>query len=60
MPPIEEVDSRTFYGKAYQDIQTRTPSIKRAQELLGWSPKVALQDAMKKTLDAFIEENPLP
>ncbi len=60
VPPIEEVDSRTFYGKAYQDIQTRTPSIKRAQELLGWSPKVALQDAMKKTLDAFIEENPLP
>ncbi|HEY3489342.1 MAG TPA: bifunctional UDP-4-keto-pentose/UDP-xylose synthase [Candidatus Deferrimicrobiaceae bacterium] len=56
IPPIVEVNSKQFYGEGYQDIQTRTPSIKRAQELLGWTPKVGLKDAMKKTMDAFLEE----
>ena len=60
IPPIVEVDSRQFYGEGYQDIETRTPSIRRAQECLGWSPKVGLEDAVKRTMDAFIEENGLP
>lgn len=57
---IVEVDSKRFYGEGYQDIQTRTPSIARAKERLGWSPKVGLQEALKRTLDAFLEENELP
>lgn len=60
VPPIVDVDSGAFYGKGYQDIQTRTPSICRAKERLGWAPKVGLEDALQRTLDAFIEENPLP
>ncbi|HEY5996731.1 MAG TPA: hypothetical protein VIU29_06895, partial [Candidatus Deferrimicrobiaceae bacterium] len=56
IPPIVEVNSKQFYGEGYQDIQTRTPSIRRATELLGWTPKVGLKDAMKKTMDAFLEE----
>lgn len=57
VPGIVEVDSRQFYGAGYQDIQTRTPSIARAKELLGWSPKVDLKTALEKTLNAFIAEN---
>jgi nucleoside-diphosphate-sugar epimerase len=56
-PEIVEVDARRYYGEGYQDIQTRTPSIARAREVLGWEPKVGLRDALSKTLDAFIEEN---
>jgi UDP-4-amino-4-deoxy-L-arabinose formyltransferase/UDP-glucuronic acid dehydrogenase (UDP-4-keto-hexauronic acid decarboxylating) len=54
------VDSKQFYGEGYQDIQTRTPSIRRAKECLGWSPKVGLQEALARTLDAFLEENAPP
>ncbi len=54
---IVEVNSRQFYGAGYQDIQTRTPSIARAKECLGWSPKVGLKKALEKTLNAFIEES---
>ena len=54
---IVEVESGQFYGKGYQDIQTRTPSIARAKECLGWSPTVGLEVALKKTLDAFIAES---
>ncbi|MBI5343449.1 MAG: bifunctional UDP-4-keto-pentose/UDP-xylose synthase [Deltaproteobacteria bacterium] len=60
VPKIVEADSKRFYGEGYQDIQTRTPSIARAKEFLGWSPKVGLQDALKRTLDAFLEENEPP
>ncbi len=60
LPPIEEVGAKEFYGAGYQDIQTRTPSIERAKSLLGWEPKYGLEDALKRTLDAFLEENPLP
>ena len=56
VPPIVEVGSKTFYGEGYQDIQTRTPSVARAKERLGWAPKVGLKDAMKRTMDAFLEE----
>ncbi|HPI91960.1 MAG TPA: bifunctional UDP-4-keto-pentose/UDP-xylose synthase [Deltaproteobacteria bacterium] len=48
--------SGEFYGKGYQDIQTRVPSIQNAQEMLGWAPKVPLDDALKRTLDSFLEE----
>jgi nucleoside-diphosphate-sugar epimerase len=54
--PIVEVTSKEFYGEGYQDIQTRTPSIRRAKEILGWEPKVPMKTALKKTLDAFLAE----
>ena len=54
--PIIEVNSKQFYGEGYQDIQTRTPSIRRAKEILGWEPKVPMRTALKKTLDAFLAE----
>ncbi|MRR38011.1 NAD-dependent epimerase/dehydratase family protein, partial [bacterium] len=49
-------DAESFYGESYQDIQTRVPSIERARKILGWEPQVALDDALQKTLDAFLEE----
>ncbi|MDX1815645.1 MAG: bifunctional UDP-4-keto-pentose/UDP-xylose synthase, partial [Thermodesulfobacteriota bacterium] len=56
-PEIVEVNAQQYYGEGYQDIQTRTPSIARAREALGWAPKVGLREALSRTLDAFIEEN---
>ena len=48
--------SGEFYGQGYQDIQTRVPSIKNAMTRLGWKPKVSLDEALKRTLDSFLEE----
>ncbi|PMP63463.1 MAG: bifunctional UDP-4-keto-pentose/UDP-xylose synthase [Desulfurella multipotens] len=53
---IIEIDSKEFYGESYQDIYNRKPSIKKAKELLNWEPKVALEDALKLSIDAFINE----
>ncbi|MGC9325462.1 MAG: bifunctional UDP-4-keto-pentose/UDP-xylose synthase, partial [Desulfomonilia bacterium] len=46
----------TFYGKGYQDIYTRVPSIENARERLRWEPKISLEDALKMTLDSFVIE----
>ncbi len=48
---LVEVPSAQYFGKYYQDIQRRVPSIKNATERLGWTPKVGLEQAIRLTLD---------
>lgn len=48
---VVEVPSAQYFGKYYQDIQKRVPSIKNATEKLGWEPKVNLETAIRLTLD---------
>ncbi len=45
------VPSEKYFGKYYQDIQRRVPSIAHAKKQLGWAPKVDLKCAIKLTLD---------
>ena len=45
------VPSDKYFGKYYQDIQRRVPSIAAAKKQLGWTPKVELKRAIKLTLD---------
>lgn len=54
---IVEIPSETYYGKGYQDIYSRKPSIVKARELLGWKPSVVLEEALQRTLYSFLEEN---
>ncbi len=48
---IRSVSAEEHYGKAYQDVEHRVPSIKIAQEKLNWQPKVGLKDALRIVLD---------
>ena len=45
------VSSGKYFGKSYQDIQKRVPSIANIRKQLGWKPKVDLKTAIKLTLD---------
>ncbi|MDQ5987958.1 MAG: Bifunctional polymyxin resistance protein ArnA [Syntrophus sp. SKADARSKE-3] len=54
---IIEVPSDNFYGKGYQDIYTRKPSIEQARKLLGWEPTIGLEESLKRTIYSFLEEN---
>jgi nucleoside-diphosphate-sugar epimerase len=53
---IVETRHEDYYGKGYQDITSRKPSIEKARRLLGWEPKTDLATSVKITLDAFLEE----
>ncbi|MEO8196210.1 MAG: bifunctional UDP-4-keto-pentose/UDP-xylose synthase [Thermoanaerobaculia bacterium] len=48
---VVAVSSEKYFGKYYQDIQRRVPSIARAKKQLGWEPKVDLKSAIRLTLD---------
>ncbi|WP_435955704.1 bifunctional UDP-4-amino-4-deoxy-L-arabinose formyltransferase/UDP-glucuronic acid oxidase ArnA [Dryocola sp. BD626] len=57
-PPFagfREVESSTYYGKGYQDVEHRKPSIRNAQRLLGWTPTVEMEKTIDETLDFFLK-----
>ena len=39
-----------------EDPRRRCPDITKARTLLGWQPKVTLEDGLRKTLEAFKKE----
>lgn len=53
---IESVDAEGYFGKGYQDVVARKPSIAKANRLLGWNPTTTLDEALERTYDAFLED----
>ncbi len=58
-PPFagfRELESVSYYGAGYQDVQHRKPLIRNARNLLNWTPNVVLEQSVEKTLDFFLRE----
>lgn len=56
-PPFagyREVESQSYYGQGYQDVEHRRPSIRNAQRLIDWQPSITLSTTLNKTLDFFL------
>jgi nucleoside-diphosphate-sugar epimerase len=53
---VVTVSSLEYFGKYYQDIHTRVPSVAAAREALGWEPKVDLRTAIRLTLDYHLKQ----
>ena len=59
-PPFagfQEIESGSYYGAGYQDVQYRRPSIKNAKKYLKWSPKIEMKQSVEQTLNFFIKES---
>ena len=57
-PPFagfREVESSAYYGKGYQDVEHRKPSIRNAHNLLNWTPTVDMTKTIDETLDFFLK-----
>lgn len=52
---LMDVSAETYYGKGYQDVSLRVPSIARAEKELNWKPVVNLSTGLKKTLDFYLQ-----
>ncbi|MEA3278348.1 MAG: bifunctional UDP-4-keto-pentose/UDP-xylose synthase [Pseudomonadota bacterium] len=53
---LVEVSSGDYYGKGYQDIQTRVPWIGNTRSDLGWEPQVKVRDALRNIFAAYRHE----
>lgn len=51
------VESKSYYGAGYEDVQYRRPSIRNAKRLLGWVPSIALEESVEQTLEFFLRES---
>jgi len=52
----EVVSADDYFGKGYQDLVARKPSIEKARRLLGWNPATPLDEALTKTYEAFVQD----
>jgi len=52
---IIEKSEAEFYGKGYEDIPVRVPSITEAKNKLGWEPTTMPDKAIRLTIKSFID-----
>ena len=52
---VELIDTTAdaYYGKGYQDVQNRVPKIDNTIRDLDWTPKVAMDDALRNIFEAY-------
>jgi UDP-apiose/xylose synthase len=50
------VTSSEFYGEGYEDSDRRIPDITLAKKLLGWTPAVPLNEALRTAMAFYIQE----
>jgi UDP-glucose 4-epimerase len=50
------VAPEAVYGSGYEDIPRRVPDIGRMRDVLGVTPKISLDEGLKRTIDYFREE----
>ena len=53
---LVDVSAGDYYGKGYQDIQTRVPWIGNTKDDLGWAPRVGIRDALRNIFAAYRHE----
>jgi nucleoside-diphosphate-sugar epimerase len=54
---IVSVEGDAYYGKGYQDLVTRVPLIRNAEQYLGWKPTHDMQTGLKKTVDYYLSQD---
>jgi nucleoside-diphosphate-sugar epimerase len=53
---IEVVEAEAYYGKGYEDVPDRIPSIEKARELLNWAPEIDFADTIRSVVADYLEE----
>ena len=53
---VVKVGSAEYYGRGYQDIQSRVPFIDNTCEELAWRPRVSLESALQRIFETYRSE----
>ncbi|MFS1537953.1 MAG: bifunctional UDP-4-amino-4-deoxy-L-arabinose formyltransferase/UDP-glucuronic acid oxidase ArnA [Candidatus Phlomobacter fragariae] len=52
---LKKIESNSYYGKGYQDVEHRRPRIENARRLLDWEPTIDMKQTIDETLDFFLQ-----
>jgi len=47
---LRDTPAMDYYGKTYDDMQDRVPSVEKMERLMGWRPKTPMRDLVRKTV----------
>jgi nucleoside-diphosphate-sugar epimerase len=50
---LVETSAADYYGSGYQDVQSRVPKIDNTRADLDWTPKVGMDEALRRIFDAY-------
>ncbi len=50
------VEAEAYYGKGYEDVPDRVPSIEKARELLHWTPELDFTETIRRVVADYLEE----
>lgn len=52
---LEIIPAAIYYGKSYDDMQNRKPSVKKMESRFGWKPKTDMRELLRRTLAWYAE-----
>lgn len=50
---LEIIPAEEYYGKAYDDMQDRRPSIEKMERFFGWKPTTGMEEMLHKTIEWY-------
>lgn len=53
---FEPVSSQDYFGSAYQDVPHRMPNVDHIAQVLGWEPRIGLDNALRTTVAWYLRE----
>src|SRR5262249_33966142 len=56
--PIIHVPYDDAYGPGFEDFAHSVPDIRKAERLVGWRPRVSLDESLRRVLTSLKEANP--
>ncbi|MDO5115370.1 MAG: bifunctional UDP-4-keto-pentose/UDP-xylose synthase [Synergistaceae bacterium] len=52
---LEIIPASTYYGKSYDDMQNRVPSVRKMESRLGWKPETGMRELLHRTVKWYAE-----
>jgi nucleoside-diphosphate-sugar epimerase len=53
---LVDVPADNYYGKGYQDVENRVPSIEHTKAELDWAPKIDMHGALERIFEAYKDD----
>ena len=53
---LDIIPASVYYGKSYDDMQNRKPSVKKMESRFGWKPKTDMRELLRRTIAWYAEE----